>query len=765
MCVWIDSDIFAAKNNLMDPVFAGFVIFLFTLAVFDLWVGVSNDAVNFLNSAIGSKAAKYKVILTIAAVGIFFGATTSNGMMDIARNGILNPHMFSFEHVMYIFLAVMATDIILLDVFNTLGMPTSTTVSMVFELLGATFAFALMQSSLHPEAGDISEYMNTGKALSVIMAIFVSVAIAFFFGLVLQYIARLVFTFRFTKGLKWKIGIFGGIAVTAIIYFMLIKGLKGMSFMTEDVQKWITDNTSLIITGCFVFFSILMQILHLLKVNVLKVIVLIGTFSLATAFAGNDLVNFIGVPLSGFSSYIEYTGSGADDPSLFMMDSLNEPASTPTIFLVAAGAVMVFALLKSKKAQNVTKTEIGLARQDTGEEMFGSSKAARSIVRMGNAVAVALDRITPERTKKWIEKRFQTTEIDIEEGAAYDLIRASVNLVVASLLIALGTSLKLPLSTTYVTFMVAMGSSLADRAWGRESAVFRITGVLSVIGGWFITAGAAFTICFIMALIMYFGGYAAAFAIAAISILILIKNNVSTRKKKRENRSEEESDRLFSDMMKSKNGSEIYPLLSRHIRIEQISFLKRYAGLYEDITSGLTEENARKSRKACMAARKDKYLLKNLRKKETICLSKMEKSELLEKSTWFHMMHNGMEQMYYSIRRAAESVHEHIENNFSPLAPEFKAELEETSRLVIAMVQNAMKALEENGNASFSQTISECSEVQEKLAKTIKRTTDSINREGTNLNMAYLYLNILQESEQFTIQLKQVARGSEKFFM
>ncbi len=374
----------------MDWIYLGFVIFLFILAVSDLWVGISNDAVNFLNSAIGSKAAGFKIIILVAAIGVFCGAVMSNGMMDIARHGIFRPEQFSFQELMYIFLAVMVTDIILLDAFNSLGMPTSTTVSMVFELLGATFALSMLKLAGGAEGLGFSDFMNTEKALSVIMAIFVSVALAFISGSVIQYISRLIFTFNFSGKLKWKIGLFGGIAATAIIYFMLIKGVKDLSFMTPQVKEWIHVHTWEVLGCCLAFFTVLMQILHWLKVNVFKVVVMIGTFALATAFAGNDLVNFIGGPLAGYDSYMDYMASGQTDPGAHLMGSLNEPASTPFVFLFLAGTVMVIALATSKKAHNVTKTEINLAKQDEGDEMFGSSRVARSIVRWSNNTAVRL---------------------------------------------------------------------------------------------------------------------------------------------------------------------------------------------------------------------------------------------------------------------------------------------------------------------------------------------------------------------------------------
>ena len=515
----------------METIYLCIIIFLFVLAIFDLIVGVSNDAVNFLNSAVGAKAASFKTILFIAGIGIFIGASLSNGMMDIARHGIYQPEHFYFAEIMCILLAVMLTDVVLLDVFNSMGMPTSTTVSLVFELLGGTFALSLIKVRNSDTLG-LGDLINTDKALSVIMAIFVSVAIAFFFGMLVQWLARVIFTFNYTKKMKYSIALFGGVAATSIIYFMLIKGLKDSSFMTPENKQWIQDNTWMLISVFFVFFTILMQILHWLKINVFKVVVLMGTFALALAFAGNDLVNFIGVPLAGFSSFMDFTANGNGNPDGFLMTSLLGPAKTPWYFLIGAGAIMVYALCTSKKAHAVIKTSVDLSRQDEGEETFGSTPIARTIVRFSMTLANGISRITPDSTKKWLDTRFRKDEAIIADGGAFDLVRASVNLVLAGLLIALGTSLKLPLSTTYVTFMVAMGTSLADRAWGRDSAVYRITGVLSVIGGWFITAGAAFTICFFVALVLYFGGNISIIALIALAAFILIRSQVMYKKRK-----------------------------------------------------------------------------------------------------------------------------------------------------------------------------------------------------------------------------------------
>ena len=424
----------------MELLFLCVVIFLFLLAVFDLSVGVSNDAVNFLNSAIGSKAATFKTILIIASIGVFIGAAMSNGMMDIARHGIFRPEHFSFYDIICIFMAVMVTDIILLDVFNSLGMPTSTTVSMVFELLGATFIVALIKMAGGTDLG-FNDLLNTEKALSVILGIFLSVAIAFFFGTLVQFISRTIFSFNYRSRLKWKIGIFGGICATAIVYFLLIKGAKDLTFMTPEVKAWIGAHTGLIIAACFAGFALLMQLLHALKINVLKVIVLMGTFSLAMAFAGNDLVNFIGVPLSGLASFQDWAANDAANPKGYLMGSLNAPANTPIYFLIGAGVLMVVSLATSKKARNVAKTEIGLGSQQGGDEMFGSSRIARRLVRWTLSLIAWVRKVTPPKVSNWFNRRFNVDETIMEQGAAFDLIRGSVNLVLAGALIALGTSL------------------------------------------------------------------------------------------------------------------------------------------------------------------------------------------------------------------------------------------------------------------------------------------------------------------------------------
>ena len=743
----------------METVYLFFVVLLFTLAVFDLMVGVSNDAVNFLQSAIGAKVAKFRTIIIVAAVGIFIGAAMSNGMMEVARNGVFHPSFFSFQDVMFIFLAVMASDIVLMDIFNTLGLPTSTTVSMVFELLGGTFALSLTKMAAESGIG-IGDMMNTSKALTMIMAIFVSVAIAFVVGTVLQYVSRLIFTFAYKDdSLKWKIGIFGGLAFTAIIYFMLIKGLGSASFMNDEIQLWINTQQWAICGGCFVVTAILSQILYFLKVNVFKILVLTGTFALAMAFAGNDLVNFIGVPLAGFSSYQDYVANGNGDLTGFMMDSLNGPAKTPVIFLIGAGVVMVIALATSKKAFNVVKTSVDLARQDAGDEMFGSSKMARILVRFSTGVASGISELVPERTKRWIAKRFDNSDVALPQGAAFDEVRATVNLVVSSLLIALGTSLTLPLSTTYVTFMVAMGSSLADRAWGRESAVFRITGVISVIGGWFITAGAAFILCFFVALLMALGGLTVALILIALSLFLLIRSNIQYKKKK----DEENGDVIFNKMITSENPEETLNLLTEHIRKGQSEFLDFVNTVYLNVTEGFMAEDLGKLQKAENAMRKERQELKQLRRKEMLGLRRIDQGVAIEKSTWFHLGVNSCEDILYSLRRICDPCEEHIDNSFVPLGQDRIKEFLPLRDTMLYMLKRSMSVLASGDYQEVDKLREQCEEFKNCLSQTRKEQMERMRSTKDNITVSYVYLNILQETHEIVSALQHLLRAARHF--
>ncbi len=737
----------------MEWMYLAMVVFLFVLAAFDLWVGVSNDAVNFLNSAIGSKAAKFRTLVVIASVGVFLGCVLSNGMMDIARHGIFTPQYFSFHDVMYIFLAVMVTDIVLLDIFNSFGMPTSTTVSMVFELLGASFAFVVIKMAVGESTLGLGDYLNTSKALEVIMGIFLSVPIAFLTGTFVQWLTRVIFSFSIKSNLRFKIGIYGGLATTAILYFMLFKGLKDLSFMSADVKAALNTHIVAILLGCFVVATVIMQTLHSLKVNVLRIIVLFGTFALATAFAGNDLVNFIGVPLAGFSSFQDFTANacGADAQG-FMMTSLASSATTPLVFLVGAGAIMVFSLATSKKARKVVETEVGLSRKSEGDEMFGSSRVARSLVRWGTSVGTFAAKYVPQPVQQYVDSRFQMPENAADDGAAYDMLRASVNLMVASLLIALGTSLKLPLSTTFVTFMVAMGSSLADRAWSRESAVFRITGVLTVIGGWFITAGVAFSACFFVALAMNFGGVVAVVIIVALGIYSIIHSQ--RRFNKQQNEEQLEGDLLFLQMVTCNDKEAILPMLNRHINVSAAEVLEKYATSLVNVTDALFDENLRPVRRTLRDMEKGKRELKNLRRRETICLRRTVPATGVRLSTSFHLTHNALRQMLYGLIRIGEPIREYVDNNFLPVKPEFADHYRQLRGHLVSLVTTAAAALRNGRYDEIAQLSENCRVVENSFSQL--RDSASVETQDTAANLAAttLLMHVAQETEQLAVELR-----------
>lgn len=754
LCIRINN-----RENKMEILFFCVVIFLFLLAIFDLSVGVSNDAVNFLNSAIGSRAASFKRVLIVASIGVFLGAAMSNGMMEIARHGIFRPEHFAFYDLICIFMAVMVTDIILLDIFNSLGMPTSTTVSMVFELLGATFVVALIKMSGGIGLG-FNDLLNTEKALSVILGIFLSVAIAFFFGTLVQFISRMIFSFNYRNGLKWKIGLFGGICATAIVYFLLIKGAKDLMFMTPDVKAWINENTGLIILACFGFFTVLMQLLHLCKVNVLKVIVMMGTFALAMAFAGNDLVNFIGVPLSGFAAYQDYIANGNGDAHGFLMDSLNSPANTPIYFLIGAGIIMVVSLATSKKAKNVTKTEIGLGSQQGGDEMFGSSRISRRLVRWALAAISWVSRVTPPRTRRWFNSRFNVDETIMEQGASFDLIRGSVNLVLAGALIAFGTSLKLPLSTTFVTFMVAMGTSLADRAWGRESAVFRITGVISVIGGWFLTAGAAFIGAGIIVAAMHYGGHWVMISLAALTIFLIIHSNRRFNKK---NDTGNSDDVLFQTIITTQDKTQTWPLLLTYITEQQYTFMSFAAKKYRDITTAFIHDNAGVLNKAESGLVKQKIMLKNARRKETLCLRYLTRETSIEKSTWFYLSNNLCMNILYNLRRINEVCKEHVDNNFLPLPSRYTTEYKMICTRIDTLFGDTLELMKSCDMEAVTVLRRHCDEIKDTISDTYHRAHDRLrDGETATVTVLYVYVNMLQETQEMISSIRNYLRAFAK---
>ena len=743
----------------MDLVFVGLVVFLFLLAVFDLSVGVSNDAVNFLSSAVGSRAASFRRIIVVAAIGVFVGAAMSNGMMDVARHGIFRPENLSFYDVIAIFMAVMVTDIILLDIFNSLGMPTSTTVSLVFELLGATFVVALFKIADPANVNSLGEFLNTEKALSVILGIFLSVVIAFVFGTIVQFLTRLIFTFRYKSRLRWKAGIFGGIACTAILYFMLFKGVRDLTFMTEEVRAWMDAHTVAILGGALAGFTLLMQLLHALGVNVFKVVVILGTFSLAMAFAGNDLVNFVGVPLTSLAAYQDYAAAGGGDLHGFMMSSLNGPAQTPFYFLVGAGGIMVIALSTSRKARQVTQTTVGLSAKSQGDELFGSSRIGRATVRAALGAHSWVTAHTPARVRAWVNRRMDPTVTQEEDGAAFDLIRGSVNLMLAALLIAFGTSLRLPLSTTFVTFMVAMGTSLADKAWGRESAVFRVTGVISVIGGWFITAGVAFIGAGMVVCLMHMGGVPVMVAGGIIALALLVRSNIRFRRR----REAEQKDSLFQTILTTEDPDAVWPLLIVYINEKQKMFLDFATETFDEVTRGFMDDSTRLLSRSERALITEKDVLKTQRRRLTLCLRRVTPRIAIEKRAWFFLANSMAMSMTYNLRHINEVCKEHVDNNFRPLPAHLREDFAELCDSIRAVLRDAAAMADAPTPEAIDSLRLRATALKDRCTTLTRSVYDLLQRgDAENMTVAYVYLNVLQETQEFITSLRKLLRANGK---
>jgi phosphate/sulfate permease len=627
---------------------------LFLLAISDLIVGVSNDAVNFLNSAIGSKAAPFKIILAIAAVGVLVGAVFSNGMMEVARKGIFNPEHFAFNEIMVIFLAVMLTDILLLDFFNTIGLPTSTTVSIVFEILGSAVAVAIYKITKSDSvANTVGTYINIESSVMIIVGIFLSVVIAFSVGMVVMWFVRLAFSFNVKKTDKYWTGLWGGFAITAILYFLLIKGAKGSTLVSADLLFYIKANTGRIMLFSFVGWTVLFQLLTTFtKVNIMKITVLVGTFALAMAFAGNDLVNFIGVPLAGFESFKSFMASGATEPGGFMMTSLTEKVNTPIYFLIGAGLIMVLTLRFSKKAKSVTATSIDLSRQGEGSERFASSSLARFIVRRSVEFSNVVGKLSPPAISRFVQGRFdaEKSSADKDDKLAFDLVRASVNLVVASILIAIGTSIKLPLSTTYVTFMVAMGTSLADGAWGRESAVYRITGVLTVIGGWFFTAFSAFLGAFLIASLIFFGKLPVILILIVLAIFLLLRTHAFHKKRA------EKEERLNSKIITAS-----YQVL-KSCDDEVINSIQKVSKILYHTYSNFFKEKHKELKILRKDAKRLGKDLKAIRENIPETLKKFEENEL-ESGHHYVQVIAFLKEMSNSLLHIVQPAYNHLDNN------------------------------------------------------------------------------------------------------
>uniref|UniRef100_UPI0030CA13D2 inorganic phosphate transporter n=1 Tax=uncultured Flavobacterium sp. TaxID=165435 RepID=UPI0030CA13D2 len=642
----------------MEQIYIVMLVALAILASVDLMVGVANDAVNFLNSGIGSKAVSFKTLMIVASIGIALGALFSSGMMEIARSGIFTPSMFTFNDVMIIFLAVMVTDVLLLDVFNSLGLPTSTTVSIVFSLLGGAVCLGAYKLIVGDSSGSILQFINQSKATEIITSILLSVVLSFSIGGFVQYISRILFSFEYEKKVKYFGAIFGGIGITAITFFILFKGLKSSSFMTKDLKDLMNEHQLMIIAVSFVFWTILSQVLIILKVNIFKVIIIIGTFALALAFAGNDLVNFIGVPMAALASYDIYIANGSD--ANMLMGSLASSEIKANIwYLLIGGLIMVYTIWTSKKAKDVIATGVDLSRQGEGSEKFDANNLSRVVVRSFMSVGLVINYILPKSIQFHIDKRFEkpVSVVKKSEEPAFDMIRASINLMVASILIAIGTSMKLPLSTTYVTFMVAMGTSFADRAWDRESAVFRVAGVINVIGGWFVTAFAAFLTAGLITIILEFGKVFAFFALMIVVAILMYKSaknhSIKTKEKEEETLLNREDIVTIQEII-SESSSQIAKVI------------RKTNSLYSNIIDNLSLQDLAKLKENKNKLKKLENEVDGLKNNVYYFIKNLDETSL-EASKFYIMILGYLQDMVQSIGYITNNSYLHLNNNHKSL--------------------------------------------------------------------------------------------------
>ncbi len=735
----------------MDPIYLIIVIILLGLAALDLVVGVANDAVNFLNSSIGSKVAPLWVILTVASVGVMIGTMFSSGMMEIARSGVFYPEKFTFPAIMMLFLAVMLTDIILLDLFNTFGLPTSTTVSLVFELLGAAVAVAFFSVWTSGSGEHIGEFINSGKALAIIGGIFISIAIAFLAGSIIMYISRLIFSFNYNKTFKYLGAVWGGIALTAITYFAIFKGLKGSVLVSADMLHYLERNMATALLYTFVSWTLFMGILqHFFRVKILKVIVLTGTAALAMAFAGNDLVNFIGVFMAGYDSFNiaqEVAATGGDISQLHM-GRLSEPVVANIWWLLGAGVIMVLALWFSKKSRSVTETEVNLARKGDGVERFSSSPLSRSMVRSSLNLSKSIDKIMPVSVKEFIDRQFEPVEL--ENRASFDLIRASVNLTIAALLISLGTSLKLPLSTTYVTFMVAMGSSLADRAWGRESAVYRINGVLTVVAGWLLTALIAFSVSMLVGLFLMWGGKIAIVVMVLLVGFILFKSGrLHSRRKSKEE--------LHQQILSSEQQLVASCDNEVHLMLDKTLFI------YKSVVEGMRDEDRKVVKKAMGEAYELYEKFKDKRDYEVVPTLETIQMNALELEQEYVQLVGFSYEITKSLKAVTEATFRHIDNNHSA----FSREQIEDLIIIYKILSDAFaayKKMEKSGDYSqFALIVNMRETILDLNPKLTKRQIKRVKAGESTTRSSILFLNLVNESKIITLQSSNLMKSHRNF--
>jgi len=736
----------------MENYYLFIVGILFLLAISDLIVGVSNDAVNFLNSAIGSKVASFKLIIFIAGLGVLFGSAFSEGMMEVARKGIFNPSSFTFSEVMIIFLAVMFSDVILLDLFNTFGLPTSTTVSIVFELLGASVCMALIKIG-HSEytIADLGKFINAGKSLFIITGILSSVVISFIFGLIIQYISRIIFTFNLKSTLKFFGSIFGGLCSSLITYFLIIIGCKHSILFNEQQINFIISNQLEILFIFFLVSTIILQLLSLLKINPLKTVVLYGTFALAMAFAGNDLVNFIGVPIAGFVSYKYYLTQNINPDDLYMT-FLSGKVATPKLILILSGLIMTVVMFVSKKARTVVNTSLKLSHQDETLERFESSAFARILVRNWISLSKKIDNLIPSSIKKFLKKRFNQKHfkkyLKNNPGASFDLIRASVNLTVASSLIAFATFLKLPLSTTYVTFMVAMGTSLADNAWGRESAVYRITGVITVILGWFVTALFAFTFAFVFAIFLFYGKSIALIITIAFVTFFVIKTHAIHKKREEQNKTEQILS--FENITTS-------TIIEKCIFTLNTTLFTTYR-LYKETIESLVYEKRKKLKHLVDESNNFNKEVKNL-KNQIHNTVKLFKEESEEAGDYYVQVIDYLREIAHCIEFIVKPAYNHVDNNHSPFVQEQIEDILNFAGKLKNFFDEANLIISKNAYKMLPHFIDHSNQLLEELNKMRKRHIKLLKTKNIPTRASMLYLDIIIETKNLILYVVNLIKS------
>ncbi len=748
----IDLTYFSSQfNNDMD-IYLIMIIALGLLAVGDLVVGVSNDAVNFLNSALGSKAISVRNIMILASLGVAVGAVFSSGMMEVARKGIFNPNMFFFSEIMIIFMAVMITDILLLDFFNTLGMPTSTTVSIVFELLGAAVAVSLIKIfAIGGDASMLVEYINVTKATQIIGGILLSVFVAFSVGALVQYISRLMLSYNYEKKANWVGSLFGGVALTSITYFILMKGIKGTAYAKQSfdilngstIANFMETQVVFIAFTSFILLSIFSYILiSFLKINIYKIIIGVGTFSLALAFAGNDLVNFIGVPIAAWQSYEAWSVSGIQATE-FSMEVLATKVPTPTILLFLAGMVMVVTLWISSKAKKVTKTEIDLARQQDTKERFKPNFLSRGLVRLSVSFSNITSKLLSQGSKDIIESRFEKPAIQLSsnksiELPAFDMIRAAVNMMVAAILISIATSFKLPLSTTYVTFMVAMGTSLADRAWGSESAVYRVAGVLNVIGGWFFTAFIAFTGCGLIAFLINLGGPSAIAILLFLALIILARNYISHRKETAQIKNE--------DALSTAESSSIQGLIiESSSNVSKAS--KKVKKIFTASINGLATQDLKALKKNKKEVKSLAEEIDDLRNDLFYFIKNLDESTIKGASNFYINVLGSLQDISESLQYISKVTFKHINNNHKALTFNQIRELKEISLELETLFERIKFAFSKNNYKEISSILDSKNQLLKSVREKINNQISRTKSEESSPKNTTLYFSILTESK------------------